>query len=117
MLSVCSTLNEPKWHSMPLIDDTGSEIGTLRRGGSTQIESDQLISREQSAKSLEDMLTAPSTFPALLLPTTVVKRSSLCIYEAAKPTTAVIKSKGIELQVISLNNSFVDLFHNLNGQQ
>ena len=99
MLSANITLIEPKWHSMPLIDDTGSEIGTLKRGGSTQIENDPTIYHGHSAKSLEDMLTAPSTFPALLLPTTVVKRSSLYIYEAAKPTTAVIKSKGIELQV------------------
>ena len=100
MLCVETTLNEYKWHSMPLIDDNDNEISTLKRGGSTQIQGDPPISQGHGARSLEDMLTAPSTFPALLLPTTVVKRSSLCIYEAAKPTTAIVKAKGIELQVV-----------------
>ena len=96
-------LSEPKWHSMPLIDEmekSDEENSPLKRGTSTQMERNASICQTHGAKSLEDMLAGQSTFPAMLLPTAVVKRSSLCIYEAEKPTTVTVDSKGIELQVI-----------------
>ncbi|KAI6645712.1 hypothetical protein LOD99_12975 [Oopsacas minuta] len=99
-------LSNHKWHSMPLIDEERSEDESIniKRGSSAQIERNSSTLQSHGARSLEDMLTGQTTFPAMLLPTAVVKRSSLSIYEADKPTTVTVNSKGIELQEVTLRS-------------
>ena len=86
---------------MPLIDEqTTYETEYLRRGASALGDEEATrVPCPSQARSLEDMLKSPSCFPALILPTAVVKRSSLCISEAEMPTRVIVKSNGIEFQV------------------